>query len=85
MMILACLVALFSYVGYKVYLALDIGKPFDLFNHETCKRISNISGIEDITMYDDVAIGSSGDIFELIFRNNLDIENGGLVVIDPLK
>ena len=36
-------------------------------------------------MLDDMAIGSSGDIFELFMRNKIELENGGLVLIDPEK
>ena len=85
MLLLTLLMAITSYVSFNFYRAWDFDKPLDLFNHETCKTISDFPGVEDIQMLGDLAIGTTSDFVVLDKESNSKVKKGGLVLIDPKK
>ena len=86
LVIFSLLAAAFSWIAFRAYIMLDLDKSKDLFNHKSCIRVSNFPGVEDITMFKNVAIGCTGNLGEVIEQNNPNaVPNGSLVLIDPAK
>jgi hypothetical protein len=72
-------------LSYMVYTVITLFGPFNdvtFFGNENCKRIVGAVGVEDFVWYQGVLLGSSDDRAELWERNNLNIDDGAIVLID---